>query len=1290
MADVAQAFSPSVQGVWLFDASTSQQSPRNITQALRLNGSLDLAALRESVEFLITRYEAFWNIPGETRDAPSDVLHVQDFSSLPIETREGEARRYIQQQADRSFDLKGGALFRAALARLSTGENILLISMQPSLCGAGVLISTLALELSALYNAQLAGQPSRLAKPVADPRAGLDQGALAPYGSSGYRRQPMDNTAGALELPVDRPRTSHPGALGRQSHILPEALLASVRELSSAESVSPFTTLFAGFAALLSRHSGQQQFLVGAAISNLESSPEHGPSGSGGMLPLRADLSGDPAFRELVQRVRRSFLEPAIRSRQPDGAAPGFPLFQVALILEHPEGEAVHFSGLSVAAYELEACSTGLDLLLHLEEHPAGIWMTADYDAALFDPGTIQRFLGHYETLLASAISDPEGSVSRLPVLAEPERRQILNEWNSEATQDYPGDVGLQQLIEAQVDQTPDAVAVAFAGASSSQRRLTYAELNARANQLAAHLRLLGVTRNTLVGMCLERSLDLLIAQLAILKAGGAYLPLDPDDPDDHLAPIVESARLGILIGRPELAARLPEFRGNIVFLDWEVLEHYPSVNQPVPVSGRDLAYVIYTSGSTGQPKGVMVPRRALNNLLWCARAWFQFGPRDVLLALTTIAFDIAGVDVWLPLLAGARLLMVERATAMNAFLLRDTIQNEGVTFLQGTPATWRLLIDSGWEGKAGLQAVCTGEAMPKDLVRKLFPRVGRLWNMYGPTETTIWSTGYKFSGPDDPVLIGRPVANTQVYILDQRLAPTPIGVTGELYIGGDGLADGYLHKPELTAQRFVANPFSKTGARLYKTGDLARYRRDGNIECLGRNDDQIKLRGYRIEPEQIRAALTRHPSIRDAIAVLNVGPTGDSRIVAYLIAQGANPPESTELRSFLRQKLPEYMIPSSFVFLDAFPLNTNGKIDRRALPQPKVLPAESAAVEPPADPIEVLLRDIFCSVLDLSAVGVNDDFFDLGGHSLTAAQLFREINASFNLDLPLATLFQAPTVRRLAALIRDSGAEQVSAPIVEIQPKGSQPTIYCIGAADGEVIVFRRFALELGLDQPMYGLQPFRLLGPRPTVKQLAAAYIHELRKAGESQPFCLLGYSFGGLVAVEMARQLRRDGMAPPIVVLIDTSYPVGCKANESWAHRIRRYRFNWNQLTHGRGLSYVIERARDRSGKITRHVSSTVGVPLPSGPSDVYTLQFQASETYRITSYRGRVYLFRAEAQPEFFHGGAELGWSKVLSDLVVDEVPGDHRTINTGSHLKILAQKVRECLQYSRANGHRPRV
>jgi amino acid adenylation domain-containing protein len=1280
----------------------SEFHSQNITQALRLQGVVNLAVLRTGLERLATKYGFPTTIGAKIS---TDILPVHDFSRVPVSHRDLEVSRYLHQQAGRPLGRKGDPHLRGALARLSSTECVLLMVLDASTTAAkGVLVDRLALELSVLYNAAVASHSQVIpVLPAAQP--GL-LSELTTDGSFSSGKQKAENEIGALELPADRPRSSIPGGIfGREAGLVQNTLLPLLREVSIAEGVQPFATLLAAFTVLLSRHSEQKQFYVGVLRSNLEPAGESAASKTSALTPLRADLRQDPSFRELLLRTRRSSLAafgdtvavnhgdrgrpadynvipisgPLEKNAKPDESAHEHVL-QVGFILEQPAWETAQFSGLTVSRYELEARSVGMDLVLHVEESPEGLALTADYDAALFDPDTIRRFLGHYEILLSDALSHPELNVSKLALLSEPEHELLLQMWNATA-QEYPSEVPLPELIEAQVLRTPDAVAVVF-----QDQHLTYAELNGRANRLAAHLRSLGVTRNTLVGVCLERSIDLLVAPLAILKAGGAYLPLDPEHPGDRIGPIVEDAGLEILIGRSELGPRLPNFAGQLVLLDWDAYEKYAPTNHPVPGSGHDLAYVIYTSGSTGRPKGVMIPRRALNNLLWSVREWFEFGAHDVLLALTTIAFDIAGLDLWLPLLVGARILVVDRATTLDARLLQDTIQREGVTFLQCTPSSWKLLMESAWPGKPNLQAVCTGEAMPKDLARKLVPRVARLWNMYGPTETTIWSSGYRFSDPADPVLIGRPLPNTRLYVLDQHLEPTPIGVPGELYIAGDGLALGYWNNPTMTDQRFIPDPFStEPGARLYKTGDLVRYRIDGEIECLGRNDDQIKLRGFRIEPEEIRSALTKHPSIRDAIGVLETGATGDSRIVAYLIADGTVLPEATELRAFLRRSLPDYMIPASFLFVESFPLNSNGKIDRRALPHPRMLSHETVRRGAPTDELESRLRNIFRSVLGLIDIGIDDDFFDLGGHSLTAAQLFREINLCFNLDLPLATLFHAPTVRRVAALIRDAGVEQMSAPVVQIQGQGSQKPMYCLGAVDGELIVFRRLALELGHDQPLYGLQPFRLLNESPTVNQLASAYIDELRKAGVTQPYCLLGYSFGGLVAVEMARQLQQDGIAPPLVMLIDASYPAGCRANEPWALRLRRYRFLWDQVARSGGVSHLIERVKYGSARLAHRATSTVGVPLPNGPSDVYTRQQLASESYRIKSYNGRVHLFRAESQQEFLAGGEDLGWSGVLSGLVIEHVPGDHGTINTGINLKILARKVQECLRRALVTG-----
>jgi amino acid adenylation domain-containing protein len=1282
--------------LWFLDKLEPGKAVYNVSEALRLRGPLDRNALARSLNEIIRRHDTLRTTFGELDGNPVQVVAASVRVDIPLqvlrhsaqEQPERAAARWINARANQPFDLKKGPLIRASLLQMAPDEHIFLIGMHHIISEGGWSMSVLLRELNALYDADLLELPARL------PELPIQYGDYSVWQrdwlQGEVRDQLLDYWKGhlkgapaVLNLPSDRPRPSQQTYSGsKESHFFPAPLKNGLSDFSKAEGVTLFMTLLTAFTIVLSRYSQQEDLVVGVPMAGRGSPETHDLIGFfANTLPLRADLSGDPTFREMIQRVKQVSLgaydhedlpfEMTVEALKPERSLAYTPIFQVMFAYQNAPREELKLAGLEVSAFEIETCSAMFDLTLFLWERPEGLLASLEFSTDLFDRATVQGLLRHMEVLLAGAMASPETPISRLPLLDQSERKRIVIDWNSTEAE-YRPDVPLQQLIEAQVRNSPEAVAV-----TCGRQTLTYRELNVRANQLAAHLRSFGAGPDKLVGVCLERSTDLVVALLAIVKTGGAYVPLDPNYPDDRLNLIAQDSGIDVLVAAPEIQTRLPDFQGRIVALDWDVLRGYESCDRTIEVTGDHLAYVLYTSGSTGKPKGVAIPRRALLNLLCSMREQLQFSAKDVLLGVTTISFDIAGLEIWMPLVTGARLVLAEGETVMDGRRLQSELELQGVTLLQATPATWKLLLESGWQGKRDLKAACGGEAMPQDLARRLFPLVERLWNLYGPTETTIWSTAYRVSKPDGPILIGRPIANTQIYILDQNMAPVPVGVSGELYIGGDGLARGYLHQEELTAQRFVPNPF-RPGTSIYKTGDVARYGQDGNIECLGRNDHQIKLRGFRIEPEEIRAALTKHPSISDAVAVLD-SSAGEGRIVAYIVAPGGQRPGIPELRDCVRRSLPEYMLPAVFVFLDALPLTPNGKVDRRALPPPDAVTAKVEFAEP-RNGMESRLKAIWEQVLGVGPIGVNDDFFDLGGHSFTAAQLFRDINFCFNLDLPLATLFRAPTVRRLAQIISESESSQMSAPVVEIQPQGSQPPIYCVGALDGEIIVFRRLAQEFGLDQPLWGLQPFRLPGPPSTVEQLAAAYIDELEKKGTYRPFCLLGYSFGGLVAVEMARQLQRKGVAPPIVALIDTGYPAGCRAIEPWDQRIHRFRNVWDHATKGGGWPYLQERVKHGFARMAHRASSRVGVPLVGNPSDISKMQLLAAESYRIKSYKGRVHLFRAESQREFLTGGASLGWSGVLSGLAIEHVPGDHGSMNTGMNLKILARKLSECLRH----------
>jgi amino acid adenylation domain-containing protein len=650
---------------------------------------------------------------------------------------------------------------------------------------------------------------------------------------------------------------------------------------------------------------------------------------------------------------------------------------------------------------------------------------TIEYNTDLFDDATIERMIGHFQTLLTGIVADAARPISQLPILTEAERRQLLIDWNKTAA-DYAKDKCFHELFEAQVERTPDSIAAVF-----EDRQLTYRELNARANRLAHYLKTLGVGPDVLVGVFVERSLEMIVALLGVMKAGGAYVPLDPTYPQDRLAFMLEDAGLALLVTQLQLLDLLPRHKARVVCLDADQTE-FAQERADNPTHSSDpanLAYVIYTSGSTGKPKGVQIPHRALVNFVESMRRRPGISDKDVLLAVTTLSFDIAGLELYLPLTVGARVVIVGREILTDGRELAKTIGSSGATIMQATPATWRLLVESGWEGEKRLKILCGGEGWPPELADALLSRCGSLWNMYGPTETTIWSAVHPVESADRAIPVGRPIANTHIYIVDRYGQLAPIGVAGELLIGGDGLARGYLGRPELTAEKFIPDPFSgEPEARLYRTGDLARYLSNGNIELLGRIDHQVKVRGYRIELGEIETVLAEHPAVREAVVIVREDVPGDKRLVGYIVSTHDPNPTTTELRTFLQQKLPEYMVPGAFVFMDALPLTPNRKVDRRALPAPDTTrpELESAFVEPESG-VEKVVAGIWAAALGLQRVGIHDNFFDLGGHSLLLAKVHGQLQAALRRDVPMIELFRYPTISTLAKYLSDAPEQRLS-----------------------------------------------------------------------------------------------------------------------------------------------------------------------------------------------------------------------------------------------------------------------
>ena len=805
-----------------------------------------------------------------------------------------------------------------------------------------------------------------------------------------------------------------------------------------------------------------------------------------------------------------------------------------------------------VSPLELETGTAKFDLYLAVHERPEGLRAVLEYNSDLFDDATIRRILVHFENLIRVLVADPDRRVSDFPLFTEAERHQLLVEWN-DTKRDYPKDKCIHQLFEEQVERTPDSVAVVF-----EDQQLSYRELNERSNQAAHYLKKLGVGSEVRVGICLERSLEMVVGILGVLKAGGAYVPLDPQHPKERLSFMLKDTQARVLLTQEKLVA---EFDHQVVVsLDkgWEKIAKQSKENPDNKVTPENLMYVMYTSGSTGKPKGVEVTHRAVIRLL-INTDYIQIHPSDVIAQISNCAFDAATFEIWGALLHGARLVIISAqvAIAPQEFSAVLTQHQVGVLFLttalfnqlaQNLPAIFRPI----------RHVLFGGEAVDPKWVRKILQSgpPARLVHVYGPTETTTFATWYEIKevGEDAVTIpIGRPIANTSIYILDSHLQPVPIGVAGEVYIGGDGLAWGYLNCPELTAEKFVSNPFrNEPGARLYKTGDLARYRSDGNIEFLGRIDNQVKLRGYRVELEEIEAALDHHPAVKDNVVVMQDSVSGDKRLVAYIVPQRNDMPASGELRSYLKAKLPSYMVPSAFVTLEAFPLTTNGKLDYDALPPSRSRDAqEDVEYVAPRDETERVLCRVWSEVLGVNRIGLDEDFFAIGGHSLLAAKLFARLDEAFGRSLPLGVLFSAPTVRLLAEHYRTEREPRARSVLVPLSPAGHLPPIFGVPGVFGNVVGFADLAHELGAEQPFYGLQSVGLDGteaPLGSIEEMERLYVGEIRSVQPHGPYAIIGACFGATVAYEMTRQLLAAGEEVGFLGLLDPTRREGNIAGQN----------------------------------------------------------------------------------------------------------------------------------------------
>ncbi|MFL6515419.1 MAG: non-ribosomal peptide synthetase [Chthoniobacterales bacterium] len=1250
------------QRLWFLNELEPDTFTYNDSHGVRLQGALDADALQHALGTIVQRHEVlrtcFVLVNGtpEQQIAPAKpfTLEFRDLSTRPAAVREVEAEATLAGFVRRPFDFGRDLFLRAALVRTSAEEHILVL-LTHHIASDGWSQGRLFHELSECYRAFRSRSAATL------PALPIQYADYALWQRQWLQGEELDRQvtywrakltgAPTVELPTDRSRPAIQSYCGAKFCFrLPTAAAVQLAEFGHRESATPFMTLLAGFQVLLSRLTDQDNIVIGTPIANRQRVELENLIGFFvNTLVLRADLSSKPSFREFVRQVKSTALDAyshqdvpfdkLVEELNPERDLSRHPLFQVMFVLQNTPSKPLRLEGLTASSFPVSTNSTPLDLELHLSPEGESYTGTFTYNTDLFDPETIEQFARHYQTLLQSLVVDPGRNVFEVPLLTAGEREQLVFEWNNTAV-DYPAGACLHHLVEDQAEKTPDAIAVTF-GADS----LTHRQLNARANQLANRLHGLGLQRETPVAICLDRSLDMLVALLAVLKAGGTYVPIDPNFPPARVQLILGDCHAALLLAHERLRDVCADFEGKVVCLDgidWKD----DSDAFEVEVSPQDAAYIIYTSGSTGVPKGVVVEHRSVVNFLRSMRMSPGIRDEDVLVAVTSISFDISVLELFLPLTVGARVVIAPDASRGDPVQLAKLLTECKATILQATPATWSLLAQNDWK-MTSLKALVGGERLPHELAHRILERCGELWNLYGPTETTVWSLITPVGPEQEAIIIGKPIANEQAYLVDRTGELVPVGVPGELLIGGAGLARGYLNRTELTAERFTRNPFAPgSGTRVYRTGDVCRYRRDGNLQFIGRRDQQLKVRGFRVEPCEIEAAMLKHSGIDRCVVVDWPDGSGDKRLVAYFtVTAGATEPNATLLRTSLKETLPEYMVPASFVRLDALPVSTAGKVNRKALPaplDPGRIPTDQQAM--PRNTIERQLAEIWQDLLQSRGVGRSDDFFALGGHSLMAVRLITEINKTFGTELPLVTVFRTPTIEGMASAVQTSDHLKLKSPGL-IVPKTFATNRKIFWAPS--IGVLERFVECHNLARLLKGRYDFIGFDPAPEfaeITDLARHCVTLIRTEQPEGPYEIAGYCQCGHVAYEIAAILQDEGEEVDLLAIIDCSAR-GMSPN----FRQRLYRVRDGLRGNPTVVMRRVRNAVRRNGKHVQPGSDNMKPFLAHG---------DALARYKARKFKGRLSLFRSEESAAGLRHSPKLGWDALARIVDVHPVPCRH--------------------------------
>ena len=1266
----------------------------NESVSLRLRGAVNVPALRTALEQLAQRHEAL----RTTCSADGAVLCV--LATLPVELAYADLTptasepitdwqptldSYAAEEAAHVFDLVTGPLWRAGLLRLGAEESHFTFTAHHLICD-GWSLGVVLQDLSQLYSAAVAGRVPALPAAVpfseyAEQEAAF-QASPAYHQTEAFWQAAFADGAPVLRLPTDFGRlATRTYQSSRLDYPLDPGLVADLRALGKKQGASFVTTLLAVFEALLHQVTRQDDLVVGL--------PAAGQSAEGlgtvvghcvNLLPLRSHPSGQIPFADYL-RTRKTALFDALEHQQftygqllaqlPRTREVGhLPLVSVLFNMDVGLDDGVAFAGLhhelvsnprGFENFELSLNATGQDNQLVLE---------CAYNVALFRPERIERLLTSFASLAEQVVADPATPLAdlRLVMPPLPAAYQQLND----TAAPYPATATLPELLAAQALATPAKLAVKFGAVE-----LTYQELHRQAGALAARLRA-RLQPGDLVGVALERGPDLLVALLAVLQSGAAYLPLDPNYPAERLAFMLSDSGARLLLTSPGGLAGLAGGPPRRTLPELLAEVPAPADAPTPPLSPDSLAYLLYTSGSTGQPKGVAITHRNLVNFLTSMQREPGITASDRLLAITTISFDIAGLELFLPLLSGATVVLADAYTTRDGRALLQLLKDERITMLQATPSTWQLLLAAGWEKSLPLVALSGGEPLSLDLARQLLARCRAVWNMYGPTETTIWSSVQRIAPDAELITVGRPIANTQFYVLDAQLEPVAPGSTGELYIGGEGVGRGYWQRPALTAERFVPDPFAPVpGRRLYATGDEAVLLSSGEVQLRGRLDEQLKLRGYRIEPGEIEANLTRLDSISQAVVVAQERAPGDERLVAYLVLSRPLDPatlaaQRTHWQQALHAQLPAYQVPGEFVVLQALPLLPNGKTDRKALRRRDTTPTAPTSFVAPRTNVEQLVADSWHEALGMEKISVYDDFFVLGGHSLIAVQVMARLEKLTGKRLPLAALFTHPTVAELAQLVQPDGRSITWDSLVPIKPKGGKMPLYIVHGAGMNVLLFNALARNMHAEQPVYGLQAKGLDGveePFSRIEDMAAHYVAAIQAQNPDGPYALAGFSFGGLIAFEMARQLLAMGKEVKLLAMFDTyaeqsnhALPWALRAAQDTVLAYRRVVFAAGLLA--KTPRHLVRAKYEGLRRRLKIMAYRLGLhgdwqTVFGQPPRIDQMNELAWRRYQLEPAPLTIELFRARNRTFYMADFEYLGWKPFAQQgIIIHEMPGEH--------------------------------